>query len=222
MSDDLSSVQCERWREAISARADGEEPGIDDRLIDAHLDRCGTCRTFATAIDGSRRRLTVTPAAPMPDLSRRVAKTNALLDRASKWSIVRVLLIVVAVEIIVLAAPALVLGEGEARAHDARHLGAFSIAYAVALLVAAVRPARARTVLPVAAVLAGALAVTAMIDMVRGKVPLTSEASHLPELISVVLVYLLALPSPRGSAKASGSASSALRVVKDDEQRRAV
>lgn len=222
MSDDLTNVQCERWREAISARADGEEPGIEDRLIDAHLDRCGPCRTFAAAIDGSRRRLVVAPAAPMTDMSRRVAKTNALLDRAGKWSIVRVLLIVVAGEIIVLAAPALVLGEGEARAHDARHLGAFSIAYAVALLVAAVRPARARTVLPVAAVLAGALAVTAVIDMIRGKVPLLSEASHLPELISVVLVYLLAMPSPRRSAHAAGGASSPLRVVKDDERRRAV
>ena len=158
----------------------------------------------------------------MADLSRRVAKTNALLDRASKWSIVRVLLLVVAVEIIVLAAPALVLGEGEARAHDARHLGAFSIAYAVALLVAAVRPARARTVLPVAAVLAGALAVTAVIDMIRGKVPLLSEASHLPELISVILVYLLALPSPRRSTHVAGSSSSTLRVVGDDERRRAV
>ena len=66
----------------------------------------------------------------------------------------RALLFVVAAEIIVLSVPALVLGGSSDEAHDARHLSAFSIAYAVALLVVAMRPARARAMLPVAAVLA--------------------------------------------------------------------
>lgn len=215
-------MQCEEWHDAISARADGEDPGVDERLIDAHLAHCAGCRSFAAAIDGSRRRLTLQPAVAMPDLSRQVAKTNALLDRAGKWSIVRALLIVVAIEIIVLSVPALVLGEGEARAHDARHLGAFSVAYAVALLVAAVRPARARTVLPVAAVLAGALAVTAVVDLAAGTVPLLNEASHLPELLSVLLVWLLAMPSPRLPAQTSGSRTAGLRVVRDTERREAM
>ncbi|MGB8861626.1 MAG: zf-HC2 domain-containing protein [Ilumatobacteraceae bacterium] len=173
-------MRCEQWHEAISARADGEDPGVDDRLIDAHLAHCTDCQGFERAVDGARGRLVVQPAPDMPDLSRRVTKTNAVLDRAGRWSLVRALLIVVAIEIVVLAVPALVLGEGETRAHDARHLGAFSIAYAVALLVVAVRPARARTVLPVAAVLAGALFVTAVVDLAAGTVPLINEASHLP------------------------------------------
>lgn len=214
-------MRCEQWHEAISARADGEDPGVDERLIDAHLAHCVDCESFAAAIDGSRRRLVMQPAPEMPDLSRRVAKTNAVLDRAGKWRIVRGLLVVVAIEIIVLSVPALVLGEGEARAHDARHLGAFSIAYAVALLVAAVRPARARTVLPVAAVLAGALFVTAVVDLATGTVPLINEASHLPELVSVVLVWLLAVPSPHRPARTSAP-TAGLRVVGDDERRRAV
>jgi predicted anti-sigma-YlaC factor YlaD len=220
--DDMIGMGCERWQDAISALADGEDPGIDERLIDAHTARCAECRLFATAIDGSRRRLAVQPAAEMPDLSRRVAKTNALLDRAGKWSMVRALLIVVAVEIVIAAAPGLVLGDGEANAHDARHLGAFSIAYAVALLVAAVRPARARTVLPVAAVLAGALVVTAVVDLANGTVPLLNEASHLPELISVVLVWLLALPARDRPVHERGSARHALRIVQDRPQRDAM
>jgi predicted anti-sigma-YlaC factor YlaD len=215
-------MRCEQWHEAISARADGEDPGIEERLIDAHLAHCSECRSFAQAIEGSRRRLVVRPAEPMPDLSRRIAKTNALLDRAGSWSIVRALLIVVAIEIVVLAVPALVLGEGEARAHDARHLGAFSIAYAVALLVAAVRPARARTVLPVAAVLAGALLVTAIVDLAAGTVPLLNEASHLPELLSVLLIWLLAMPSPRRTSRTTGASNAGLRVVKAEETREAM
>lgn len=212
---------CERWQDAISARADGEEPGLDERLLDAHLDHCAACRAFEAAVAGTRRRLAVQPAAPMPDLSRHVAKTNALLDRASKWSVVRALLIVVAAEIVVQAVPALVLGDGEANAHEARHLGAFSVAYAAALLVAAVRPARARTVLPVASVLAGALFVTAVVDLANGTVPLINEASHLPELISVVLIWLLALPARPESTATSGRRNP-LRVVQPRDDRQAM
>jgi predicted anti-sigma-YlaC factor YlaD len=215
-------MRCEQWHEAISARADGEDPGVEERLIDAHLAHCAECGAFAAAIDGSRRRLVMQPAPQMPDLSRRVAKTTAMLDRAGKWSIVRASLVVVAIEIIALSVPALVLGEGEAHAHDARHLGAFSVAYAVALLVAAIRPARARTVLPVAAVLAGALLVTAVVDLAAGTVPLINEASHLPELFSVILVWLLAVPAPKRPARTSGATAAGLRVVGNDEKRRAV
>ena len=106
------------------------------------------------------------------------------------------MLAVVAIEIIAFSLPALVLGdEQQTSAHAARHLGAFTVAYGVGLLVVVVRPARARTMLPVAAVLAGALVITAIIDLVNGDVPLLGETQHLPEVLSVVLVWLLAVPS---------------------------
>ena len=219
-SSDLTSVNCERWQEAVSARADGEDPLIDERLLEAHLARCPDCRAFAAAIDGSRRRLTLHEAQAMPDLSRKVVKSNAILDRAGTWGIVRAMLLVVAAEILVLAAPALLLGDGEVNAHDARHLGAFSVAYAVALIVAAVRPARARTVLPVAAVLAGALLVTAVADIVAGTIPLSNEATHLPELISVVLIWMLATPARRAAQTGPQPSRRVFGIVRDGEDRR--
>jgi predicted anti-sigma-YlaC factor YlaD len=206
-------VSCSTWRDAISAQADGEDPGIEPRLVAAHLDRCADCRAFAASIEGSRRRLLMAPAPSMPDLSRRISKLNAIADRASAWGVVRVLLVVVAVEVIVLSLPALLLGEGEANAHEARHLGAFTVAYGVALLVVAFRPARARTILPVAAVLAGALLITAVVDLVNGNVPLLEEATHLPELISVVLVWLLAVAPLRRDRHTQPTADAALRLV---------
>jgi hypothetical protein len=131
----------------------------------------------------------------MPDLSRRVVRTNAVADRRSRWVVLRALLAVVAASIAVLALPPLLLGHDHSGAgHEARHVGAFSVAYAVALLLVVVRPARARSILPVAAVLAGALLVTAAIDVVDGKIPLVEESAHLPELVSVVLVWALARP----------------------------
>jgi predicted anti-sigma-YlaC factor YlaD len=215
--DDLLSMSCCSWRDAISAQADGEDPGIEPRLVTAHLDRCGECRAFAASIEGSRRRLLMAPAPSMPDLSLRVARLNALADRASAWGVVRVVLVVVALEVIVLSMPALLLGEGDANVHEARHLGAFSVAYGAALLVAAIRPARARTILPVAAVLAGALFITAIVDLVNGNVPLLEETSHIPELISVVLVWLLATAPLRGRRRSQPSSASALRVVDPDD-----
>lgn len=205
-------MDCDRWQNAISASADGEDPELEDRLIDAHLSSCAACRSFAAAIEGSRRRLAVQGAPEMPDLSRHVSKRVAVADRMSRWGVARALLAVVAIEVIVLSAPSLL----DNANHDGRHLGAFSIAYGVSLLVVVARPARARTVLPVAAVLAGALVITTVVDLGRGVVPLTDEATHLPELFSVVLVWLLTVPSPRrGGSEATGrhSGSPVLRVV---------
>ena len=212
-------MQCEQWIEAISAEADGEDPGVDERLLRAHLAHCTSCREFAAAIDSSRRRLLVQPAPVMPDLSRRVAKTNAMLDRTAGWSVVRALLVVVAAEILVLSAPALLQGGGDDEAHEWRHLSAFSMAYAVALLVVAARPARARAMLPVAAVLAGALLVTAVVDLFAGTVPLLNEALHVPELLSVVLVWLLAVPAPRRPILLRANTPTALRAVPDQTER---
>ena len=223
-------VTCDRWRDAISADLDGEDPGIERRLVDAHLSRCPACRSFAASAGlGTGRPVElvgvdgVDGAADSPaDLPRQVARLAAIADRAATWSIVRALLAVVAVDILVFSLPALVLGdEQETSAHAARHLGAFTVAYAVGLLVVVVRPARARTMLPVAAVLAGALLVTAVVDLANGRVPLVDEAQHLPEVLSVVLVWLIAVPSPRrrGRSKEVTVQTSALRVV--DSERHA-
>jgi predicted anti-sigma-YlaC factor YlaD len=211
-------VECTRWREAVSARLDGEDPGIDPALVDAHLARCPGCRAFASAAADARRAQRIGIAPQVPDLSRRVRKAVAVADRASRWSVVRALLVVVALQIIGFSLPALIFGdEHETATHAARHLGAFTAAYGVGLLVVAIRPARARTMLPVAAVLAGALLITAVVDMLNGDVPLVGEVQHLPELLSVVLVWLLAVPAPHGTARSISPSRPSLSAVRDDD-----
>ncbi|MEZ5099641.1 MAG: zf-HC2 domain-containing protein [Thermoleophilia bacterium] len=208
-------MACDRWVEAISARADGEDPGVDERLLDAHLAGCPACRSFEALLGESTRRARVAEAPVVPDQARAVVALNAALDRASRPLVVRVLLAIAAGWIVALSAKPLVLGEqGGAYSHDARHLGAFSVAYAVALLVAAARPARARAILPVAVVLTGAILITALIDVVEGRIPLVHESVHLPELFSIVLVWLLATPPPAPVAGADGPPR--LRAVASD------
>jgi predicted anti-sigma-YlaC factor YlaD len=208
---------CDHWTEAISAIADGEDAGIDPRLVEAHVARCAACRTFRDDVESLRRPSRIAPAPVMPDLSRHIVKRNAIADRASAWGAVRILLAAVAAQIAVLSAPALLLGEqADTSTHGARHLGAFGVAYAVALLVVVVRPARARAILPVAAMLAGALLITALLDIAEGRVPLAGEALHLPEVLSVVFVWLLATPAGRRfrrAAPAPGRHAPTLRLV---------
>jgi predicted anti-sigma-YlaC factor YlaD len=186
-------MTCERWREAISARADGEELAVDGRMLEAHLHRCPRCRSFAAtapmAVAGAPT------AAPPDELPRRIARLTAAADRAATWSMVRALLAVVAVEIIVVAVPPLLGDEQATSPHAARHLGAFAVAYGVGLLVVVARPARARTMLPVAIVVAAALVIGSIVDLAQRRIPLFDEAAHLPEVVSVVLVWLLAVPA---------------------------
>jgi predicted anti-sigma-YlaC factor YlaD len=211
-------MACDTWRDAISARLDGEDPGVDPALVDAHLARCADCRAFESAAGRARRGQRVGTAPTVPDASPSVRKAVAVADRAGRWSIVRALLVVVAVQIVAFSLPALVLGdEQDTSSHAARHLGAFTAAYGVGLLVVAVRPARARAMLPVAAVLAGALVITAIVDLADGRVPLVGEAQHLPEVLSVVLVWLLAVPAPRRASRTLGVPRPTLRAVRDDD-----
>jgi len=220
VSDDLEGMSCGEWITAISAEADGEEPGVDPRLLTAHLESCPSCRSYRDQVAGLRRATVVAPAGEMPDLSRNVAKLNAVADRAGRWWVVRGLLGLVAVLIIVVSVPAL-FGEEGPSVHESRHVGAFSVAYAAALLLVVVRPARARAILPVTMVLAGALFITAVIDVIEGHVPLVDEIAHLPELVSVGLVWLLArpLPDPRRVATTgrSGRARLLFLVAPDDD-----
>ena len=132
------------------------------------------CRSFAATAPWP-----LAPRARTAALARTPADaspaTPPVADRASTSSIVRALLAVVAVEIIVVSVPAL-LGDGQATStHAARHLGAFAVAYGVGLLVVVARPARARTMLPVAAVLAGALVITAVVDLTQRRIPLVGR-----------------------------------------------
>jgi predicted anti-sigma-YlaC factor YlaD len=206
-------VSCTTWQEAISALADGEDPGVDPALLAAHQARCAGCRAFERAAHELRRRYAVGEAGRMPDLARRVSRLDRIADRMSRWGAGRVLLAVVAAQIIVLSVPDLVLGAGSDTTHDGRHLGAFTLAYGAGLLLVVWRPARARSLLPVAATLAAALVITATVDIAQGRVPLAGELMHLPELASVVLVWSLTVPRRTRSAVSHRDPAAAIRAV---------
>ena len=184
-------MECDQWQEAIGAMLDGEDPGMSPELVDAHVNRCPSCRQFREYTHDLRR-AHVREATPQPDLAPIVVKTARLFDGTRTWSIARVILVVCAVEVVVLSLSDLLRsGAG----HETRHLGAFTIAYAAVMLVVVVRPARARAMLPVALMLGFAILLTALFDLLTGHVPLVDEVLHIPELVSVAMIWWLALPS---------------------------
>lgn len=183
---------CARWEESVSALADGEEPDLPADLVRSHIADCPDCRRFAAGLGFD-------PSATAErDFAAAVVEDNARLDRAEGTRLLRVLVALCSATIAALAVQPLISGELDGIAsHDARHAGAFGIAFAVALAVAAWRPARARSILPVALVLALAIALTAVLDIVLGEATIVGELIHLPELLSVPLVWLLATPADR-------------------------
>jgi len=93
------------------------------------------------------------------------------------------------------------------------------VSYGVALFVVVVRPARARSILPVALVLAGAQVLGAVVDLATGRIPLFGEARHLPQVISVFLIWFLAVPSRSRGDKVNIPAGPRRLEVVDRERR---
>jgi predicted anti-sigma-YlaC factor YlaD len=87
------SRDCLAARDALSARLDGEEPGLGEDELAAHVARCAACRGFAAAIGPLARRLRLAAAVPEPGLvtvvvqrleaERRARRRNALLRAAA-------------------------------------------------------------------------------------------------------------------------------------------
>lgn len=194
-------MRCDTAREALSARLDGEHPGLEAGVLDLHLGTCSACQGWVEELSALHRMVRVREAEPVPDLTAAIlAATPAPATRpsATRWraepvSGARWALFAVALTQLVLAGPALLLGEGPgATVHVARELGAFDVALAVGLLVAAWQPARAWGLLPLAASLALVLGGTAVLDVTQGRAGSLGEAHHLLDLAGVVFLWRVA------------------------------
>jgi predicted anti-sigma-YlaC factor YlaD len=199
-------MDCDAVREALSARLDGEDPGVPDQTVDHHLEGCRACTAWAEELATLHRMVRVREAEPVPDLSAAIVAAHQpagsraqrtgragrlpLLGEAvsgARWG-----LFVVALTKLVLAAPALLGQDPGATVHVAREIGSFDIALAVGLLVAALQPARAWGLLPLAAALAAVMAGTAVLDVADGRISTVGEAHHLLDLAGVALLWMVA------------------------------
>lgn len=190
------NLDCARCRDAISARLDGEDPGVAAGRIDEHLETCPACMGFATDAESLHRVVRIAPADPVPDLTPRILHAIGEAEPMRRRErVLRGGLAAVAIVQIMLAVPALLLGDDAGLpVHAARHLGSFDVALAIGFLFAAWRPSQVRGLLPVATALVACVVATSTLDIVERHAALLSETHHVPELLGLVFSYLLVHP----------------------------
>jgi predicted anti-sigma-YlaC factor YlaD len=203
---DCLHMRCTRFREAISARLDGEDPGMPTEQIDAHLAECADCRSWAGAVASPALRTTAGPGDPValdPALIARLVPATAAdepthrgLISTIEW---RMMLAIIGLAQVVLAWPGAFLDDGHASIHLAHELTAWDMGLAVGFLFVAWRPARAWGMLPLVAVLVTAMVVTSGVDLGSGHALLGREAVHALALAGLGCLWSLARRAPRPS-----------------------
>jgi predicted anti-sigma-YlaC factor YlaD len=199
-------MRCTRFREAISARLDGEDPGMRTEQIDAHLAECADCRSWAGAAASTALRGAAGPGDPValdPALIARLARPAAAAEPVHRGLIStiewRMMLAVIGLAQVVLAWPGFFLDDGHASIHLAHELTAWDMGLAVGFLFVAWRPARAWGMLPLVAVLVAAMVVTSGVDLGSGHALLGREAVHALALAGLGCLWSLARRAPRPS-----------------------
>jgi predicted anti-sigma-YlaC factor YlaD len=193
-ADDYSIMECSACREVLSAHLDDEAAPAELERMRSHLASCAGCQAYEASLGSLSRAVRVRAAEPVPDLSAAiVAQVDPTRSpvRVREWA--RYGLVVIALTQLLLALPELLLGANGADGpvHLEHHLGAWDVALAVGLLVAAWQPERARGLLPMALALGGILVATSCIDVIKGSTLVLTEAPHALELTGVVLLWLL-------------------------------
>jgi predicted anti-sigma-YlaC factor YlaD len=199
-------MRCTRFREAISARIDDEDPGLPAAEIDAHLAECPDCRSWAGAAASPALRALASagdPAAIDPALLTQLLRPSAAAAPARpalistvEW---RVVLALIGLAQVVLAWPGVFLHDGHASIHLAHELTAWDMGLAAGFLVVAWRPARAWGMLPLVGVLVAAMVVTSGVDFASGHALLGREAVHALAFAGLGCLWALARRAPRPS-----------------------
>lgn len=199
-------MQCDRFREAVSARIDGEDAGLPAEALDAHLAACADCRAWQQRAHAVTRRarlgghfldhdLTFQVLAAVPATA--TGRRRRLTQRAGLAAIAAVQLAI--------TVPLLLLGhDHDAAPHAAHELGSFDLALAIAFAVGAIRPKLAAGLAWPCAIAAAGLAGTAVIDWIGGQTPGADEAQHLVAVAGALLLVWQARTN--GGKSASGAA----------------
>jgi predicted anti-sigma-YlaC factor YlaD len=204
-------MQCTPYREAVSARLDGESPGLPAGELDAHLDACPACAAWARQAELVTRRARLAPAPDVPDLTATVlaalprelpgaaAAARARLAAAA----LRLALLAVGVAQAAFAWPSLATGTAamSAPVHMAHETGAWSLGVAAAFLAVAAAPRLAAGALPFLGTFTALLVPVTLADLGAGQVHADRAAVHLLLLAGLVLVATVAWRGRRRQAR---------------------
>jgi predicted anti-sigma-YlaC factor YlaD len=213
-------MDCDSARMAVSARLDGEDPGVPGDLLRGHLDNCADCRAFEQRAHVVTRRARLGGLALDHDLAPGVlAALPAAGSPGQRPAALRAGLVVAALAQLAITVPLLILGhDHDAGTHAAHELGSFDLALAIAFLVGAVRPRLSAGLAWPCVIAALGLAGTAIADMIAGQTFGADEAQHLVAVAGAALLFWQARTVPVGPvAYGPQTAAPAGQVQEPDE-----
>ena len=197
-------MECDRAREAVSARIDGEDPGVPEGALEAHLAGCEACRGWQQRAHVMTRRARLGGPFLDRDLTGQVlAAIPPVPARRRLRLALRMALLAAALGQLAVTVPLLILGhDHEAGTHAAHELGSFDLALAIAFAVGAIRPALSAGLAWTCGIAAAGLAGTAIADLIGGQTIGTDEAQHLIAVAGAVLLLWQARTAGTGIAGA--------------------
>jgi predicted anti-sigma-YlaC factor YlaD len=214
-------VRCERFREAASARLDGEPVGVSLASLDEHHDSCPDCARWLADATRLTRQMRLS-AVDVPDLADTIMSDVVLPTRRvlRRRLVLRWALGLVALAQLAIAVPALAgVGVGMVMSeHSAHESAAWDVAVGVAFLAAAFAPRRAAGLVPLLGTFVLVLAVLSIHDIVDHEVTTLRELTHVATVLGLLLLVLLdraerALPPRRARPLPSADDQQGLRGV---------
>jgi predicted anti-sigma-YlaC factor YlaD len=195
-------MECDRAREAISARIDGEDPGLPASALEAHLAGCADCQDWQQRAHELTRRARLGGPFLDRDLTPQVLVAVPPAPAGRRRELARRAgLVAVALAQFAITVPLLCLGhDSGAGTHAAHELGSFDLALAIAFAIGAVRPALSAGLAWPCGTAAAGLVVTAVIDLVGGATIGADEAQHLIAAAGAALLFWQARTAGTGAA----------------------
>jgi predicted anti-sigma-YlaC factor YlaD len=200
-------MRCEDCRDAISARMDGEDPGVEPGVVERHLDGCAACRAFSERAAHVTRMARIRPAEEFPDvLPGLLAALDAGESRPAPrrtWrsvarDAVRAALAALAVGQLALALSGIIAATaagtdqlaGASMAHFSHESAAWNLALGVAFGWAATGARRAGGLVPVIGAFVALLVALSTLDVLAGHVTAGRLIGHLPVIAGLALLLL--------------------------------
>jgi len=202
VASDYGDVGCEGFREALSARLDGEQEPVEPAVVDAHLADCADCRRWFEQAALVTRLIRTAPAPPAVDVTEAVVGAApgqwrgrlAVTLRALLATLGLVQLVLGLVQATTLRPHAEVHGitvDGATADHLWHESAAWNIAVGAAFLWVASRRGRPVGIVPILTVFIGVLTLLSATDIVAGRVAAARLVSHLFVLTGYLIVLAL-------------------------------
>jgi predicted anti-sigma-YlaC factor YlaD len=186
-------VTCDRFRELISARADGELRPAAEQGLDRHVAMCSACASYQEGVYALRRRVMVAAApggSPGAGRERPIEAVDAA-GSLQAVALMRWALCAIGGTLFIVHARTIVASDTSATAHLSRHGGVFGAALGIAMLAVAMKPHRAIGLVPLTSSIAVMMSVVAVVDLITHHTTVMTESIHVVEFGGLVCLWVI-------------------------------